>query len=791
MSASATERKSNSAQPAQRGSAASPGPEFIREDWSLFRSLTTLSQKAGVRAELLPRLVLKELADNALDAGSSIEFGVDKASNTVWIHDDGPGIPGSDAAIADLFSIRRPLRSSKLLRRPSRGCLGNGLRVVAGAVLASGGSMVVKTHGRSLKLTPGDDGVTSVEPFGPWTGEGTRVEVALGTSLPVDESDLAWAEIANFLSEAGTLFRGASNPHWYDSDAFFELCAAAAGMPVRELVSRLDGCSGKASAIVGRLLGRNADSLTRSESENLLAAAQRVAKPVRWKRLGKVGRLEDFAGYAIEAGEFTTNPAAGGTVCGTIPFIVEVWANAAESPSIELAVNRTPIVAEVSAGRRMKDKTLYGLGGCGLSTEGTATPVRVGKRDFEFLVNVTTPWIPLTSDGKAPDLRRLSGKLTAAMEAAANRARRVTPSEATQSKRDVIRRLIPDGIANASGNGLHRYSLRQLFYAIRPQFIEQTGVEPAFEYFSSVVGDFEAERGSDLDGMYRDNRGTLYHPHLREHIPLGTRTVEEYLRPAWTFNKILYSEKEGLFPILISAGWPERHDCALLTSKGFASRAARDVIDLLGDTKEPLTFFAIHDADGPGTMIFQALTEATRARPGRTVEIINLGLEPAEGRRMGLQVEKVVDREGGNRRVGVADYVPEEDRQWLQGHRIELNAMSTPQLLTRLDRKMAELSQGKLVPPAEVVTAQLHKSVEKCLTSEIQTRILRDARAEVQIADAVRAVSGEVERAGKVLANLLSGELGKKPDQPWREPVESKAKGLAAKWSRKAEDEKR
>ena len=85
-------------------------------------------------------------------------------------------------------------------------------------------------------------------------------------------------------------------------------------------------------------------------------------------------------------------------------------------------------------------------------------------------------------------------------------------------------------------------------------------------------GFFVADQGDGLPGMYRDDRGVLYHPHTGETIPLGTRAVEEYRRPAWTFNKILYCEKEGFFPILVDAQWPERHDCALLTSKGYASR---------------------------------------------------------------------------------------------------------------------------------------------------------------------------------------------------------------------------
>ena len=37
------------------------------EDWQHFGSLETLPQKAGVPVEWLPRLVLKELVDNAYD----------------------------------------------------------------------------------------------------------------------------------------------------------------------------------------------------------------------------------------------------------------------------------------------------------------------------------------------------------------------------------------------------------------------------------------------------------------------------------------------------------------------------------------------------------------------------------------------------------------------------------------------------------------------------------------------------------------------------------------------------
>jgi hypothetical protein len=121
---------------------ASKNLKFEREDWSLFRTVEGLQQKAGVAKGKLRRLVLKELCDNGLDAGASVSTG-GLSGGGYFVEDDGRGIDGTPEEIARLFSFARPLVSTKLLRLPLRGALGNGLRVVAGAVLASEGSLVV------------------------------------------------------------------------------------------------------------------------------------------------------------------------------------------------------------------------------------------------------------------------------------------------------------------------------------------------------------------------------------------------------------------------------------------------------------------------------------------------------------------------------------------------------------------------------------------------------------------------------------------------------------------------
>jgi len=135
--------------------------KFERTDWMLFRTVEGLEQKAGVPKQKLRRLVVKELADNALDEGGQVRIG-ELPDDGYFVEDDGGGITGTPTVLARLFSISRPLVSTKLLRLPQRGALGNGLRVVAGAVLASGGTLTVVTRNRRIELKPQYDGTTKV-----------------------------------------------------------------------------------------------------------------------------------------------------------------------------------------------------------------------------------------------------------------------------------------------------------------------------------------------------------------------------------------------------------------------------------------------------------------------------------------------------------------------------------------------------------------------------------------------------------------------------------------------------
>jgi hypothetical protein len=151
----------------QRAKAAAP-LIYERQDWHLFVDRQTLPQKAGCEPKQIGRAVIKEIVDNALDAGAER---VNLAGTPYRCHviDNGPGLAPDD--VPRLFAVNRPLLSSKLKRLPTRGMLGNGLRVVMGAVAAFGGRVTVTTRGISYKLATdtvtGLTKVVSVKEIGP------------------------------------------------------------------------------------------------------------------------------------------------------------------------------------------------------------------------------------------------------------------------------------------------------------------------------------------------------------------------------------------------------------------------------------------------------------------------------------------------------------------------------------------------------------------------------------------------------------------------------------------------
>ena len=196
---------------------------YERDDWQLFVRPETLPQKAGCEPSQIGRVVLKELVDNALDAGS-VDVSLKWDGGGYTIMDDGPGI--DPAEVARLYAVNRPLFSSKLKRLPLRGMLGNGLRVVMGAVAAYKGSIVVMTRGRRLGLAvdpvTGKTEVTSDEAVA--MDKGTVVEISLSV-FTGDEAERRDADLSIEVAQKGLHYSGPSRPAWYSIDDLHQLMA--------------------------------------------------------------------------------------------------------------------------------------------------------------------------------------------------------------------------------------------------------------------------------------------------------------------------------------------------------------------------------------------------------------------------------------------------------------------------------------------------------------------------------------------------------------------------------------
>jgi hypothetical protein len=596
------------------------------------------------------------------------------------------------------------------------------------------------------------------------------IQLRAGTDAiePIDRglTHNKWGRGGCRLARTGQAYAGHSSPWWYDVSQFHELLYASGNRPVRELIAHLDGCSGaKAGEIVAAArLGRAiCKDVTRQQAVKLLEAARENARQVKPERLGAVGP-EVFPTYAY-ARTYGVVWFGATAPKAEIPVVVEVWAQKREEEGethLTVCVNRTPVTGDIDAARDKREIDVYG---CGLAHTVAEAPK---EAEFDIWLNITTPYMPITSDGKAPDLKPFFKEIHLAIQNAVKKAHRPTAGSGTTSQKDAVLDNLDAVIASVSGNGEYRFNERQVFYQLRPIVMDETGKELKIGNFKKIITDYEAEHG-EISGMYREPRGSIYHPHRGETITLGTLMVEDYVRPAWTFNQASYLEKEGFSEALKEARWGERHDSMLMSSKGFTTRAARDLVDKLVEHDEPVTILCVHDADAAGTMIYQTFQEATKARGARKVKIVNLGLEPWEALAMGLEAETV---EAGDQRKAVANYVLEREdgdywETWLQTHRVELNAMTTPQFLAWLDEKMA--GYEKLIPPADVLAAELDERIEQEVRAAVSARILREAGFENQVARAIAAIT---KPDGDALADGIKRLFQAEPDREWRDHIE-------------------
>lgn len=301
-----------------------------------------------------------------------------------------------------------------------------------------------------------------------------------------------------------------------------------------------------------------------------------------------------------------------------------------------------------------------------------------------------------------------------------------------QTVKNAAFQVMREAIAKASGNGRYLANARQIMYAARPMVLEITGGEcwKDSAYFTQTILKEYIEYHGGAERIVWDARGNLHEPHTNKSIPLGGADVAEYCRgwtngridvfemqapkrkidttgPHYRYSGVLFIEKEGFHEILEDAGIAEKYDLALMSTKGIPVEAASR---LLQSFDPSIKIFVLHDFDLAGFKILKTLKQGTRLNYGYT-SVIDLGFRIGDVD--GVESEPVTYKQRSDPRdyLRRCEATPEERnflvksgnwRGWY-GERVELNAMTSDQLIEWLVGKLEANGAEKVIPESETL----------------------------------------------------------------------------------------
>jgi len=607
-----------------------------------------------------------------------------------------------------------------------------------------------------------------------------------------------------------------TSPHWYNGEALRRLVFAEIGRakltgrdrPLREFVMDFRGTSrsAQAKAVCDWVptIGRLSDFETDEDAiDRLLVGLQDTARAPSPGVLGLVGDAAFYARfqqwYGVHRWWYRK---AEGDIDG-IPFIFEVAVAETERPGhFYHAVNFSPTFTDPLSGTTLFMGELYANSTTDFLRRAHALPEREQQPYKAVAVHLVCPTLEWLDRGKTR--LRVPGRMTATLadtlwratkelyreeerrrRDAAREWRQAEARERTQEPRwlslkDAVFQLLPAAAAHATGNGAVPANVRNLYYAIREPQRKLTGRELEYGYFSQTLLPLYRQEHGALRGIYYDPRGILYEPHSGHQTPLGTREVDAYRFPAWLYNKILYIEKKGLWPTLQAAEIAERYDMAVIAAEGYASEAAR-VLFANADRRERYQLFVLHDADAHGYNIARTLQEETARMPGYHVDVIDLGLQLADGLARGLQVEEFTRKKALPSGLTLTDLEreyfmgrPATEKSWI-ARRIELNAFTAPALVAFIEEQLEQVGvTGKVIPPSEVLAQEFEQEFTTAVSNQVDEVV-----TELLSLDAVkRAVADTLHPY--VLRNrpqpqpLIARALQRRQAWPWRKVVENR-----------------
>jgi hypothetical protein len=320
-----------------------------------------------------------------------------------------------------------------------------------------------------------------------------------------------------------------------------------------------------------------------------------------------------------------------------------------------------------------------------------------------------------------------AAKHARAQEAQAKAEARDTPPKVTL--KEAVYTVMQEAWEHTTGNGTYRVSKRNLFYAVRDRIQAYTPKELDPDYFAhNLLPAYEQHYG-ELPGVYAESRGVFHEPHSGRQMVLDDAAVAAYVFPAWTYDKILYIEKRGVWPILEVARIAERYDMAILTGEGYATEAMRALFRTANKDRQ-YQLFVLHDADPDGYNIAVTLREESARMPGYAVEIIDLGLFMEDALALGVRPETFTRKKALQTGLILSEAARDafegrrvSKKSWIC-QRVELNALSAPQLVAYIERRLQETGvRGRLIPPDTYLTSTAREHYRGQVATMVQCTI--------------------------------------------------------------------
>lgn len=770
-------------------------PKLDRETFEMSHELEYFSEKElraqiGYTIDFWPVAVLRELIDNALDAaeitGVHPVIEITTSGDCITVTDNGVGIP--DRTVERSLDYSSRVSNKAYYVSPTRGQMGNALKVIYAAPFVATGSSLVEISARGIRhnieltldriaqrVRIKHETEPSIVKTGTviklaWRDSTTsirRLEENSYNSAPT--ADELVAEFAALNPHATFILNGKSHhrtmakwgkwtqdqpisPHWYNEDTLRDLIAAYIARKevecrtVRKFVSEFRGLTGTAKqkqVTEGWSGMRLHDFVTNDDVDpefvkTLLHRMRAASKAPSPRLLGAIGKDHlsawmESQGVSTKSIRYVKKQGIDG-----MPFVME----------IAFGVNE-----ENGSGRHI----LTGLnwspaigGDPELTLRRAVAQARLDIDDpVTLVVHIATPRFKFADRGKTTI--ELRGDLQAAIEPAMRsvtkswkKAKRQADQDDRLSRNQIARlRSAPHRVTTreaafdvmeeaynkASSNGKYLANARQIMYAARPAILSRIGVDQFSDvYFTqTLLKDYLDEFKPDWRVVW-DARGNFLEPHTGHKIPLGGAAVGQYRRewdqsdieletpkvgqrietrgPRNRYSSVLFIEKEGFAEILESAGIGCRYDTAIMSTKGLPVKAASDLLRNL--FSHNVRIFVVRDFDLAGFKIVRTIRTGTRLSSGSPVIDLGLRLKDIQD----LESELVIYRQQKDpgdylRQCGAS---PEEIGMLVNsriggwhGQRVEINAMTSEQLIEWLDAKFAEHGVKKLIPDADTL----------------------------------------------------------------------------------------